>query len=229
MLRPDHAKRSRRLLWLVGLWVGGRRGGCFCRLSYTIVSLMKKAPRGRCPKDERREDQSEGAEGNLMMLQITKSVLTLFAGAVIALVLVAAAAPKILIEEIPSPFDIDQTTERLEQAAEAEGWKVSGVRKLDESVLKNGGPALRPVRLLEICEPNYAGALLDGDAQRMLSVLMPCTISIYEKSDGRVYVSRLNVSLLGKLFGGEADEILSGRVAADQDAIIRSVRAATQS
>lgn len=164
-----------------------------------------------------------------MMLQITKSVLTLFAGAVVALVLVAAAAPKILIEEIPSLFDIDQTTERLEQAAEAEGWKVSGVRKLDESVLKNGGPALRPVRLLEICEPNYAGALLDGDAQRMLSVLMPCTISIYEKSDGRVYVSRLNVSLLGKLFGGEADEILSGRVAADQDAIIRSVRAATQS
>lgn len=45
--------------WPLG---GGRRGGCFCRLSYTIVSLMKKAPRGRSPKDERREGQSEGAQ-----------------------------------------------------------------------------------------------------------------------------------------------------------------------
>jgi uncharacterized protein (DUF302 family) len=163
------------------------------------------------------------------MLKLAKRVLIFLTGAVAALLLVAAAAPRMLIEEIPSSYDIDQTTERLEQAAEAKGWKVSGVRRLDESILKNGGPALRPVRLLEICEPNYAGALLDGDAERKLSVLMPCTIGIYEKSDGRVYVSKLNVSLIGKLFGAEAEEILSGRVAPDQEAIIRSVRAATQS
>jgi len=163
------------------------------------------------------------------MLKLAKPVLIFLTGAVAALLLVAAAAPSLLIEEIPSPFDIDQTTERLEQAAKAKGWKVSGVRKLDESILKNGGPSLRPVRLLEICEPNYAGALLDGDDQRMLSVMMPCTISIYEKSDGRAYVATLNVALLGKLFGGEAAEILSGRVAADQEAIIRSAGIATPS
>ncbi len=162
------------------------------------------------------------------MLKLAKPVLIFLTGAVAALLLVAPAAPRLLINEIPSPFNIDQTTERLEQAA-AEGWKVSGVRRLDESILKNGGPSLRPVRLLEICEPNYAGALLDGDDQRMLSVMMPCTISIYEKSDGRAYVATLNVALLGKLFGGEVAEIFAGSVARDQAAIIRSAGIATPS
>jgi uncharacterized protein (DUF302 family) len=163
------------------------------------------------------------------MLKLAKLVLIFLTGAVAALLLVAIAAPRMLIEEIPSPFDIDQTTARLQQAAEAEGWKVSGVRKLDESVVKNGGPALRPVRLLELCEPNYAGALLDGDAWRKLSVMMPCTISIYEKSDGRAYVATLNVSLLGTMFGGEVAEIFAGRVARDQAAIIRSAGIAAPS
>jgi len=32
--------------------------------------------------------------------------------------------------------------------------------------------------------------------------MMPCRISVYEKSDGNVYISRLNSVKLGGLFGG---------------------------
>jgi uncharacterized protein (DUF302 family) len=49
---------------------------------------------------------------------------------------------------------------------------------------------------------------------------MPCTISVYEKSDGKVYIGTMNAELLGKMFGGTVAEIMGDSVAADQRKII---------
>jgi uncharacterized protein (DUF302 family) len=38
---------------------------------------------------------------------------------------------------------------------------------------------------------------------------MPCRISVYEKSDGKVYISRLNGALLAHSFGGIIEEVMS--------------------
>ena len=32
--------------------------------------------------------------------------------------------------------------------------------------------------------------------------MMPCTISVYEKSDGKTYIGSMNAGLLGRVFGG---------------------------
>ena len=32
--------------------------------------------------------------------------------------------------------------------------------------------------------------------------MMPCRVSVYETSDGRVVVSRMNTGLISKIFGG---------------------------
>jgi hypothetical protein len=37
---------------------------------------------------------------------------------------------------------------------------------------------------------------------------MPIEIGIYEDKSGRVYVSELNVGLLGKMFGGTIAEVM---------------------
>ena len=162
----------------------------------------------------------------MLMSRTVKFALTFAAGALVALSAVVAAAPRMLIEEHQSAFAIDETVERLSDAAKAEGWTVAGVRKLDENIAKNGGPRLRPVRIVELCQPHYAGALLEEDENGRLSAMMPCTISVYEKSDGRAYVAAFNVSLLGPLLGGKAANVFEKSVAPDQEAILRSVRTA---
>ena len=45
---------------------------------------------------------------------------------------------------------------------------------------------------------------------------MPCTISVYQKSDGKTYIATMNAALLGKMFGGTVAEIMGDKVAVDQ-------------
>lgn len=37
---------------------------------------------------------------------------------------------------------------------------------------------------------------------------MPKTFAVYEKSDGTVYVSTMNGAVMGKMFGGEIENII---------------------
>ena len=39
----------------------------------------------------------------------------------------------------------------------------------------------------------------------MLTAIMPCNIAVYEKSDGKTYVSMMNLGLMGKMFGGDVE------------------------
>ena len=50
--------------------------------------------------------------------------------------------------------------------------------------------------------------------------MMPCTISVYQKSDGKTYIGTMNAGLLGKMFGGMIAEVMAGPVAADQQSFI---------
>ena len=73
-----------------------------------------------------------------------------------------------------------------------------------------------PVLLVEACSTAYSKPLLADDATRILSILMPCTITVYKKDDGKVYVGLMNAGLMGQLFGSKVAEIMQ-QVAADQD------------
>lgn len=53
---------------------------------------------------------------------------------------------------------------------------------------------------------------------------IPIEIGIYEDQSGQVYVSELNVGLMGKMFGGTIAEVMSGAGGAGKD--IREIIAA---
>ncbi len=38
--------------------------------------------------------------------------------------------------------------------------------------------------------------------------MMPCTISVYEKSDGKTYIGHMNAGLMGGMFGGDVAEVM---------------------
>ena len=138
----------------------------------------------------------------------------------------AVLAPKAMTNTRTSPVGVEATVERLKQVAEADGWKVLGIRKLHESVKEHTGKVVRPVHLVDLCEPHHAGKILEGDRSRTVSVFMPCTVSVYQTSDGKTQVTSTNAKLLGSLFGGIVKEVMGGPVATSQDKFVKAVTAA---
>ena len=97
---------------------------------------------------------------------------------------------KIVIEH-QSRFGFDKTVEMIVADAEKREWKVPAVHDLQQSLAKSG-KTVRPVKVIEICKPEYSGQMLELSDERIISVMMPCRISVYEKEDDKVYVSLIN-------------------------------------
>jgi uncharacterized protein (DUF302 family) len=105
--------------------------------------------------------------------------------------------------EHKSDYSFTETVEKIKTSAEEKGWRVPAVIDLRMSLEKNGYK-VRPVNIIEICNPEYAAELLNNSSQRSLSAYMPCRISVYENENGEVYISMMDISV----FKGEAGIIL---------------------
>jgi uncharacterized protein (DUF302 family) len=151
-------------------------------------------------------------------------VAGLVVGAVALGAVMYVMAPGMMLTEHPSRFGLDETVAKIETAAKESGWVISSISKLDQSVKKHGGPTVAPVRLVNLCQAQHAGKILAEDDARIVSVMMPCTISVYEKSDGTVWVGSMNPGIMGLVFGGVISEVMAGPVARDQGKFIDSVR-----
>ncbi len=153
-----------------------------------------------------------------------KIVISLFIGLIAGMALAGFIGwnvmPGMMLEERQSPFGVEETVERISDNAEAQGWVVSDVKKLHKSVKKHGGGELLPVVLVNLCQANHAFKILNEDGNKKVSVFMPCTISVYQKSDGKTYIGSMNAGLLGRMFGGTVAEVMGGPVAKDQQSFI---------
>jgi len=96
-----------------------------------------------------------------------------------------------IVIEHKSRYGFDKTVEILIAEAETKEWKVPAVHDLQQSLAKSG-KSVRPVKVIEICKPKYSGQMLELNDERVISVMMPCRISVYEKDDGLTYVSLIN-------------------------------------
>lgn len=110
-----------------------------------------------------------------------------------------------MLTEISSPLGFEETLAKLEANAKAQGWKVPSKWKVDfQKNLKHvTGTDIGKNRVLKMCEPKAAAELLVKDEYKMLTAMMPCTIAVYEKSDGKTYVSMMNLAVMGDMYGGD--------------------------
>lgn len=145
------------------------------------------------------------------------------AGAIIAAVLFAAVARARMIQVLPSPLGFDETVTALEKgAAEAEGWSSPGTRDLNAMMARHGVEFGPRVRLVEMCKAPYAAEVLRDD--RRMATLMPCAVAVYEDDDGRVWISKLNVGLMGRIFGGTVARVMGIGVAREERQILAGLR-----
>jgi len=94
---------------------------------------------------------------------------------------------KFVIEN-QSKYNFDKTVDLLIAEAERREWKIPAVHDLQLSLAKSG-KTVNPVKVIEICKPAYSGQMLELNDERIMSVMMPCRISVYTKEDGKTYTA----------------------------------------
>ena len=121
--------------------------------------------------------------------------------AVIGFVVVVNTAPSMMIIETESPLSHEETVQSIIENAEKSGWKVPEIHKISNSI-NNAGHEVLPVTVIELCKVDLAANILVDDDSKVVTSMMPCRMAVYETSDGRVIVSRMNTALVSGMFGG---------------------------
>ena len=110
--------------------------------------------------------------------------------------------------ESKSKYSFEETIKHLTELVPEYEWKIIQKLDLQETMRKNGKDVL-PVKVVEMCKPDYAYQLLSDDSLRIYSNMMPCRISVYEKSDGNTYISRMNSAMFAEKIGGIMQDVMS--------------------
>ncbi|NTU49398.1 MAG: DUF302 domain-containing protein [Desulfobulbaceae bacterium] len=130
--------------------------------------------------------------------------------------------PKMMIVTHQSRFsDVDQTVSALKEAIVKEGWRSPGVRDISGTINKEGLAFDKPIRIVELCKAEHAKNVLTTNPE--MSTLMPCAWGVYKGQDGKVYISGMNMGLMGRIFGGNISKVMSGHVAIEEARMLKEV------
>jgi len=120
-----------------------------------------------------------------------------------------------------SPYDFSTTVERLSQEIECKSWNISHIYDLQKTIEKHGKTIL-PVKVFSLCHPAHSSKILEQDSGRIIASMMPCRVSVYEKHDGKTYISRMNPAMMASSFGGLVEEVMTDS-ANEVEGIIKNV------
>lgn len=121
-----------------------------------------------------------------------------------------------------SPTDFNSTVDKLSEEIEKKTWMISNIYDLQKTLEKHGKDVL-PIKVFSLCHPNQSSRILEKDAERIISSMMPCRISVYEKSDGKTYVSRMNSLIIASSFGGIVEKVMTDSANEVEDIIEKTL------
>lgn len=144
------------------------------------------------------------------------------AGALTTAVVCVAVARAQMIQVARSPLGFDETVAALEDGAmAADGWSTPGTRDLNAMMAKHGVQFAPRIKLVEMCKAPYAAEVLQDD--RRIATLMPCAVAVYEDDEGDVWYSKMNVGLMGRIFGGTVGRVMGLGIAREEKEILASL------
>ena len=140
-------------------------------------------------------------------------------------VIVWMTMPPMMINVHKSPYGFEETVTAVEKAVTAqEGWKVSKVFDIQKNIIDAGHKDMTRVKIVSLCNPHYANRILSDDKDKVVTTMMPLGIGVYETEDGTVYMSEMNVGLMGMMFGGTIAEVM-GNASTDIAKMVTAVSA----
>ncbi len=158
-----------------------------------------------------------------MNRNVLHAVGWLLAGMILMGIIVWFTMPSLMLIKHKSSRNYNDTIAVLSEAiSKKQNWRMLTVNDYQKSTAPFG--AIERVGSMNVCNPRYASKILASDADRGVTAFMPLAIGIYEDKKGQVYVSSLNVGLMGMMFGGTISEVM-GMAGKDLNDVIASVAA----
>ncbi len=124
-------------------------------------------------------------------------IIGIIAGLILGWLITFLAMPSLMFKETKSTLKFDETVSAIETKIAEKGWKTPAVHDL-QATMEKFGHNVRSVKVFEICHPDHSFRILEKSDERIVSSMMPCRISIYEKQDGSVWISRMNSGIVAK-------------------------------
>jgi len=72
-----------------------------------------------------------------------------------------------------------------------------------------------------VCKPHHANRVLQVDPS--LGAIMPCTWAVYETTEGKVYIAKMNIALMSKMYFGVIGEVMKD-VARTEEKMLRKIK-----
>lgn len=122
-------------------------------------------------------------------------------------ILASQDQPQMFLEtESPKSFPETVKTFKKEVNATA-GWSILNITNM-AGILSEKGYTTAPVLIFDLCSGKYSAQILAKDEYRVVTPLMPCRISIYQTSKGKVIIARLNAKSMAPMFDQGLAEIM---------------------
>jgi len=113
----------------------------------------------------------------------------------------------IVLEDV-SLSDFPTTLSNLKEQLKADGWNIVAEVNLGEGLAKRNVVIPGGMVVLELTSGKNAVPLLKDESTRYISALMPCSVSVYGMSDGRVMISRMNAAMLAGMMEPKVAEVM---------------------
>jgi len=154
-------------------------------------------------------------------MHVLHVLICVIAGMFIMGLIIWFTMPLLMLVKLRSKLTYDETISVLgENLKKKQDWKVLVVNDYQKST--EAFVTLERVGSVNICNPRYASKILADDKNRGVTAFMPLGLGVYEDRKGQVFVSKLNIELLGKMFGGTISEVM-GTAGKDLNEVVNSV------
>ena len=145
-----------------------------------------------------------------MVSRAARAILWMLGGMIIMGAAVWTLMPSMMLVTHESPLNYTDTIAALKSSIDDKpGWKVVETYDFQQNIHDAGLGPIGNVGAIALCHPPYASRILAAEDNRKVTAFMPLGIGVYQDEQGNVYISELNVALLGMMFGGTIADVMA--------------------
>jgi uncharacterized protein (DUF302 family) len=156
------------------------------------------------------------------MKKLLYIIIGLVLGIILTFVMIMKSFPGMMIQTFKSNLDYSETVRMIEKKAVENGWAVAKIYNMEKRMKKAGFEDAARVKIIELCHVQHSNDILSVEDDMYIAAIMPCRVAVYEKKNGDVFISKMNIGLMSKFFGDNVEEVM-GQVAEEDENILKDI------